>query len=77
MTGSVGSKKEFEEACRTVFDQGTPCLGCPYDDENSDEYEAVEIISLPLVSEQNCKPYGQFVQIEGVGELSQCVTHDR
>jgi len=48
-----------------------------YDADYADEYEAVEIISLPLVSEQNCKPYGQFVAIEGVGELSQCVTHDR
>ena len=48
----------------------------------SDENEAVEIISLPLVSEQNCEHHGQYVpgqyvQIEGVGELSQCVTHDR
>ena len=33
MTGSVGSKLEFEEACKTLFDQGKPCLGCPEDDK--------------------------------------------
>ena len=29
MTGSVRSKMEFEEVCNTLFNQGSPCLGCP------------------------------------------------
>ena len=47
------------------------------DEYYDDVYEDVETTSLPLVSERSCSPYGQFVTISEVGELSQCVTHDR
>ena len=59
MTGSVGSKKEFEEACKTVFDQGTPCLGCPYDDENSESGKDYIISQTPFPRKisNNCQDF--------------------
>ena len=60
MTGSVGSKREFEEACRTVFDQGTPCLGCPYDYDECSKSGMEYVISqtpFPRKISNNCQDF--------------------
>ena len=48
MTGSVGSKVEFEEACKTLFDQGKPCLGYIEDEKHSQVGQEFVISQTPF-----------------------------